>query len=271
MTASFDTLPSSSRYQVASCIASGGTGSVSIGIPRGAAGFKRPVAIERAHPYLLEDPAFRDTILREARNASAVRHPSAVSVDDVEETGGELLLDMDDVEGTSLSHVLASRTALGAPVAVRIVMDVCSALNAIHGARSQGSGGAKRTVERELHDALEASMVRIAGTMLDQHRRSINLARASARPPSELAFDDFVPGEADIFGTATSELDERDVVPAAPLRPFDPRIHRRFDVEADLDEGLVPRSRLAMPERVSIVMSGSEPRSKAMNAVGIAP
>ncbi len=263
MTASFDILPSSPRYQIASC----GMGSVYIGIQRGAAGFKRPVAIKRAHPYLLEDPAFRDTILREARNASAVRHPNVISVDDVEETDGELLLDMDDVEGTWLSHVLASRTALGAPVAVRIVMDVCSALNAIHGARSQDGGGAKRTGEREIHDALEASMVRIvtrdqvadlvlgvAGTMLDQHRRSINLARASARPPSELAFDDFVPGEADIFGMATSELDERDVVPAAPLRPFDPRIHRRFDVEADLDEGLVPSSRLAMPERVSIVM-----------------
>ena len=79
---------------------------------------------------LLDDPAFRDAILREARNASAVRHPNVVSVDDVEETDDELLLDMDDVEGTSLSHVLASRTALGAPVAVRIVMDVCSALAA---------------------------------------------------------------------------------------------------------------------------------------------
>ena len=69
---------------------------------------------------------------------------------------------------------------------------------------------------------------------------SFDILPASARPPSEPAFDDFVPGEAEIFGRATSELD--------------PRIHRRFDFEADLDEGLVPGSRLAMPERVSIVM-----------------
>ncbi len=192
---------------------------------------------------LLDDPAFRDAILREARNASAVRHPNVVSVDDVEETDDELLLDMDDVEGTSLSHVLASRTALGAPVAVRIVMDVCSALAAVHGARSQDGGEAKRTGERAHDRVLRTCLTREVdrAAVLVEHRAG------------DAELDDFVPGEADIFGRATSEL-ERDVVPAAPLRPFDPRIHRRFDFEADLDEGLVPSSRLAMPERVSIVM-----------------
>jgi len=55
--------------------------------------------------------------------------------------------------------------------------------------------------------------------------------------------DDFVPGEADIF----EELDPRD--------------HRRFAFQTDVDEGLVPSSRLAMPERVSIDIG-------ARNAVG---
>ena len=399
MTATNDSLPSSSRYRIASCIASGGMGSVYIGIQRGAAGFKRPVAIKRAHPYLLEDPAFRDTILREARNASAVRHPNVVSVDDVEESDGELLLVMDYVEGTSLSHVLAARTALSAPVAVRIVMDVCAALNAIHVARNEegvmlglvhrdvspqnilvdtdgiarltdfgiakGDAESKSTTDharlgkfgymapeylrgavfsprsdifalgvvlweavagrslfkgtspsdslrltlegripaassfhpdvppsldvvlrkclavnpgeryasmRELHEALETCLPRlatrecvadvvigVAGTMLDEHRRAINLARVSAHPPGELGFaevdeDDFVPGEADISGERTEELDER---------------ARKFELELDVDDGLVPSSRFAMPERVSIVLP-AEPRSKAMIALGVA-
>lgn len=429
MTASIETLPSSSRYRIASCIASGGMASVYIGIQRGAAGFKRPVAIKRAHPYLLEDPAFRDTILREARNASAVRHPNVVSVDDVEESDGELLLVMDYVEGTSLSHVLASRTALSAPVAVRIVMDMCAALNAIHVARNEEGvmlglvhrdvspqnilidtdgiarltdfGIAKGDAEskgptdharvgkfgymapeylrgsvfsprsdifalgvvlweavagrslfkgtspsdslrltlqgrippassfhpdvppslevvlrkclavrpadryqtmRELHEALEGCLLRVAtredvadvvigvaGTMLDEHRRAINLARLSARPPCELALasiddESFVPREADIFGARTEELDEPELfgdemgetfaetlVCSDTLRPETTPSGRarKFELDLGIDDGLVPSSRFAMPERVSIVLP-AEPRSKAMIALGIA-
>lgn len=134
-------LPSSSRYRIASRIASGGMGSVYIGIQRGAAGFKRPVAIKRAHSYLLQDPSFRDTILTEARNASVVRHPNVVSVDDVEENDGELLLVMDYIEGTSLSHVMASKKPIDATVAVRIIIDICAALHAIHGAKNEDGEG----------------------------------------------------------------------------------------------------------------------------------
>ncbi|HSO37218.1 MAG TPA: hypothetical protein VLT33_32050, partial [Labilithrix sp.] len=43
------------------------------------------------------------------------------------------------------------------------------------------------------------------------------------------------------------------------------RAHHAFD----LDDGLVPSARLAMPDRVSVVLAG-EPRSKAMIALGIA-
>ena len=135
--ASGSPLPSSSRYRIASRIASGGMGSVYIGIQRGAAGFKRPVAIKRAHSFLLRDPSFRETILSEARNASVVRHPNVVSVDDVEEIDGELLLVMDYIEGTSLSHVMASKKPIDAPVAVRIVIDICAALHAIHCAKNE--------------------------------------------------------------------------------------------------------------------------------------
>ena len=112
-------------------------GSVYVGIQRGAAGFKRPVAIKRAHPHLLDDPQMRDTILSEARNASVVRHPNVVSVDDVEETDGELLLVMDYVEGTSLSHILSARGALDPDVVVRVMLDACAALNAIHIAKNE--------------------------------------------------------------------------------------------------------------------------------------
>ncbi|MDB4944721.1 MAG: serine/threonine protein kinase [Labilithrix sp.] len=144
-----DTLPSSARYRIASCIATGGMGSVYVGIQRGAAGFKRPVAIKRAHPHLLGDPELRAAILTEARIASAVRHPNVVSVDDVEETDGELLLVMDYVEGTSLAHLLATTGALALPIAVRIGLDACAALHAIHLARNE-DGEALGLVHRDV-------------------------------------------------------------------------------------------------------------------------
>jgi serine/threonine-protein kinase len=125
----------SSRYRLVKCIATGGMGAVHAGFLRGAAGFERPVAIKRAHPHVLADADAREMILREARHASLVRHPSVVSVDDVEEVDGELLLVMDYVEGTSLSHLLASEMRMPSGVALRIALDACAGLEAIHSAR----------------------------------------------------------------------------------------------------------------------------------------
>lgn len=129
------TLPSSSRYQVTRCIAKGGMGSVYVGVQRGAGGFARPVAIKRMHPHLLEDAEARNLILEEARLASAVRHPNVVSINDVEEVAGELLLVMDYIEGGSLSQLLARGGQVPMEVALRIVVDACAGIDAIHTAK----------------------------------------------------------------------------------------------------------------------------------------
>lgn len=128
-------LPSSSRYQVTRCIAKGGMGSVYVGVQRGAGGFARPVAIKRMHPHLLEDAEARNLILEEARLASAVRHPNVVSINDVEEVSGELLLVMDYIEGGSLSQLLARGGQVPMEVALRIVVDACAGIDAIHTAK----------------------------------------------------------------------------------------------------------------------------------------
>lgn len=128
-------LPPSSRYQLLHCIASGGMGAVYIGVQRGAAGFERPVAIKRTHAHLLAEPEIRDAILREARNASAVRHPNVVSIDDVDEVDGELLLVMDYIDGGSLSQLVTSDHEVPLGVKLSIVLDACAGLSAIHTAR----------------------------------------------------------------------------------------------------------------------------------------
>ena len=124
-------------------------GSVYVGVQIGAAGFERPVAIKRTHPHLLNDPDLRAMILQEARNASAVRHPNVVSVDDVEQVDDELLLVMDYIEGGSLHELSALAGRLPLDVALAIVLDACAGLVAIHSARAP-SGAPLRLVHRDV-------------------------------------------------------------------------------------------------------------------------
>jgi serine/threonine-protein kinase len=130
-----DALPSSFRYDLLLKIASGGMATVYVGGLSGAQGFRRIVAIKRAHPHLLEDPIFKSMLVAEAKMASLVRHPNVIGVHDVEETEGELLLVMEYIEGASLAQVIMAGTAasaIDAPIAMRIVRDACEGLHAIH-------------------------------------------------------------------------------------------------------------------------------------------
>lgn len=109
-------------------------GAVYLGFQSGAAGFRRPVAIKRAHAHLLENPEFRRMLIAESRLASLVRHPNVVSVCDVDDVDGELLLIMDYVEGASLSELMTSGTPLPPSIALRIILDSCQGLHALHSA-----------------------------------------------------------------------------------------------------------------------------------------
>ena len=72
----------------------------------------------------------------QARLASLVRHPNVVSVTDVEDADGELLLVMDYVEGATLGKLLtrAAREGRRVPheVVIRIMLDTLAGLHAAH-------------------------------------------------------------------------------------------------------------------------------------------
>ena len=125
-----------SRYELLAKIASGGMATVYVGRVRGAAGFWRLVAIKRAHPHLIQQPGFRAMLVAEALLASRIHHTNVVSVLDVEERDGELLLAMDYVDGSSLSHLTQEARKNGQPVpaaiAVRVILDACAGLQAAH-------------------------------------------------------------------------------------------------------------------------------------------
>jgi serine/threonine-protein kinase len=109
---------------------------VFLGSLEGALGFRQLVAIKRPHPHLMEDPGFREALLREARLAAGIHHANVVDVRDVEVVGDAVQLVMDYIEGASLGDLVRTCATEGKPVqpgiAVRIVLDACAGLHAAH-------------------------------------------------------------------------------------------------------------------------------------------
>ena len=88
-------------------------------------------------------------LLAEARHASIVRHPNVVSVLDVEDVDGELLLIMEYIEGGSLSSLAGARVPMPMAVALRILVDATEGLGALHGLRSN-DGSPRGLVHRDV-------------------------------------------------------------------------------------------------------------------------
>jgi len=128
--------PSYTRYEPLFEIASGGMGTVYVGLRLGVAGFARVVAIKRIRPNIAEDEEANAALNDEAAIASLVQHANVVAIHDVHERDGEMLLVMDYVEGSSLADVLRKLRAggkrLSRGVALRIIYDALCGLHAAH-------------------------------------------------------------------------------------------------------------------------------------------
>jgi serine/threonine-protein kinase len=125
------------RYTPLAKIASGGTATVFVGArSRGAPGAL--VALKRPHAHILEDARQRNEVLREARVAASLHHPNVVGVREVETLGEDIQLVMDYVEGAALGSLIALEARrdarIPAPVALRILLDACEGLAAVHAA-----------------------------------------------------------------------------------------------------------------------------------------
>lgn len=124
------TFPRSSRYRLGRAIAVGPNGASYVAFQRGASGFERIVVVEPApeHP--------RDGLFGELARTAGFRHANVVGIDDVEEHEGVLYLVSEYVEGTSLASLvdLAAGRRLPPAIALRVALDVRTALEAIHDA-----------------------------------------------------------------------------------------------------------------------------------------
>ncbi|MGH7295096.1 MAG: serine/threonine-protein kinase, partial [Polyangiaceae bacterium] len=94
---------------------------------------RRRVALKFLKDQYAADPRVRQRFLREARAASAVRHPSVIGIQDVfEEEGGRPVMVMDRLEGESLGERLRRRGALPLPQVATILLPVLAAVESAH-------------------------------------------------------------------------------------------------------------------------------------------
>ena len=95
----------------------------------------RQVALKLLRPDLSLDPDWESRFLAEGRLLARVEHPHVVRIYGLETHAGRIGIWMELVHGTSLADVLSERGALGAAEVVRLGIDLCGALGAIHAAK----------------------------------------------------------------------------------------------------------------------------------------
>jgi eukaryotic-like serine/threonine-protein kinase len=92
----------------------------------------RAVAVKVLREIYSTDPKFVARFQREARAASALKHPNIVQVYDYGQTEGNYYIVMELIEGTDLSSYLTSYNVLDVDHAIIIAHDVALGLGAAH-------------------------------------------------------------------------------------------------------------------------------------------
>lgn len=145
-------------YELLVELASGGMATVFLG--RTSAG--QLVAIKRPHPHLAKDPIYTSMLLDEARLAAAIHHRNVVRVSELGFEGELPFIVMEYVEGSSLVELrralAEANRALDVPVALRILIDALSGLEAAH-VLSDESGRPLGIIHRDVspHNVLVGS------------------------------------------------------------------------------------------------------------------
>ncbi|MBX3234075.1 MAG: serine/threonine protein kinase [Labilithrix sp.] len=122
------------RYELLAPVAQGGFGAVWLGRLRGKRGFEKLVAIKV--PRLNGDVSFQEMLLDEARIASAIDHDNVAKIIELGEQGEILYIVMEWIDGEPVSTLLRAldktKTQIPIPIALRIIIDMCSAAHAAH-------------------------------------------------------------------------------------------------------------------------------------------
>ena len=92
----------------------------------------RRVALKLLSADLAEDDRFRDRFVRESRLAASLEHPNIVPIYAAGEADGQLYVAMRYVDGTDLRALIAAQGPIEPALAVELVSQIASALDAAH-------------------------------------------------------------------------------------------------------------------------------------------
>ncbi|HET9934036.1 MAG TPA: protein kinase [Polyangiaceae bacterium] len=121
------------RFRVTGVLGEGGMGVVYVGEQQ-MGSTVRKVAIKTLHQHLSKDPSVRARFHRECGTVAQLEHPNTIKFYDFGETSdGTLYIAMEFVAGRSLADVLQREGPLDPERVVRIMRQVCGALDEAHG------------------------------------------------------------------------------------------------------------------------------------------
>lgn len=149
------------RYEVGKKLGLGGMAEVFLGKQVGPEGFEKEVVVKRILPHLVNDEAFVQMFLQEARLAAKLNDAHVVQIFDLGKDEDNYFMVMEYVDGWDLSLVLrlANRLQLRLPIpiAVRIAIGVLAGLEAAHG-HVGADGAAAPIIHRDVtpHNVLIA-------------------------------------------------------------------------------------------------------------------
>jgi serine/threonine protein kinase len=140
------------KYQLVERLGRGGMAEVWKARITGPAGFARTLVVKRILPQLVEDPAFVEMFVGEARLSARLNHANIVTVFELGEFDGEYYLAMEYVRGHDLMTVLrtqAPRGVLSPGFGACVLREVARGLGHAH-ALTDEAGHPLRIIHRDL-------------------------------------------------------------------------------------------------------------------------
>jgi eukaryotic-like serine/threonine-protein kinase len=141
------------RYSIVSSLGVGGMAEIFLATRNGPEGFQRVVVLKRVLREFLDDEAFVDMFLDEARLIAKIRHPNVVQVHELGHSTDGLFLAMEYLHGENLRALLGRlsdrKLHLDPALAAVIVSEAASGLHAAH-ELTDGKGRPQRVVHRDV-------------------------------------------------------------------------------------------------------------------------
>jgi len=156
------------KYRIDARLSEGGMGTVYRGTH---VLMDKTVAIKVLRSSLAADEKIVARFSREARAASRISHPNALSVTDFgEDESGHVFLVMEFLSGKTLKQVVREEGGLPLPRVVDITRQICDALNAAH---SQGV----------VHRDLKSDNIMLLDTTIGDHAKVLDFGIAKINEP----------------------------------------------------------------------------------------